>query len=350
MNNHKQKGFIILMMFVMLTLCATLVSLFITKGTVYRYSMNTFLNRKKMNIQLQSGLAVAQNLITIQQEDGAAAAPSAGQANAAQASSSSGETDLLMKLYTNLSRKVTPEMLGTTVDSNMMLSVVVETGKLNINGLYDFSKKKFVKEGEGSGDRKKLSQWVFDRIAQTGGGKSLFEPFSEFLKNRKFPLNDVTELLAIPEFAQYFYEAVFYDSSQKEGSHKKLYLSDLFTVVSETDTIQPWALSPSLIKILGGSVSSLDSKKIEASLKNFAAEMDWPKNWDGTVGNLYGIKFDNLSEEMKSILTAQFEATIFSITLKVHDHKNKVGLSALLKKKTEKSGQSTYDILRMYQI
>ena len=78
--------------------------------------------------------------------------------------------------------------------------------------------------------------------------------------------------------------------------------------------------------------------------------MDWAKKWNETVGILYGIKFDNLPEEMKSILTQQFEVNIFSITLNMHDEKNKAGLYSLLKKKTEKNGLSTYDIVRMYQI
>lgn len=342
---HKQKGFIILMMFIMLTLCATLVSLFITKGTVYRYSMQNFLSRKKMNIQLMSGLAVSQNLITVQEQG----------EKSAQEKSQSGktknkETDILIRLYKNRNRKIAPEMLGETVDHNMVVSIGVESGKININSLYNFNKKKFIKEGESSGDRKKLSQWIFGRIAETNGGKSLFEQFSQFLKKRKFPLNDITELLTIPEFGEYFYGSVFDDLSIQKKAAKKLYLTDIFTVVSETDTIQPWVLSSSLITLLGGSVNSLDSKKVETALKKFSKKMDWPKNWNETVGNLYGIKFDNLPEEMKSILTAEFEVTIFSVALKMHDQRNKASLYALLKKKTEKNGLSTYDILRMYQI
>ena len=356
-QQHKQNGFVIVSMFMMLTLCATLVSLFMVRGIVYRYSMRYFLSDKKNSIRLQSGVALAQKYIT-------PANNSKGQQSSAQqqsASASTGATSSaastgddtksqLMKLLQNREKKITAEMLGETDHAGMTLAVIAESGKININSLYDFKNKKFVNEGAKTGDMQKLCQWLFDRIAQARGGQSLFEPLVDFLKKRTVPLHDITELLLIPEFSEYFYQAVFYVPSQEKNAKQKLYLTDIFTVATEGATIQPWLLSSSLIIILGGTTSVISSKQIEEVLKNFAATADWAKEWDETIKILYGIKFDNLSEEMKSILTPQFEATIFSISLNMDDENNKAGLYALIKKKTETNGLSTYDMVRMYQI
>ena len=57
------------LMFVILTLCATLVSLFITRGTIYRYTINYFIREKGLSMQLQNGLAITQELITPQQNN-----------------------------------------------------------------------------------------------------------------------------------------------------------------------------------------------------------------------------------------------------------------------------------------
>jgi hypothetical protein len=347
-QQHNQQGFIILSMFMILTLCATLVSLFMIRGTIYGYSMRYFVSDKKNSLQLQSGLALAQKLIT-PSSNSSSQQSSAQQTTAGVSSSTDDPKAQLEQLLKNREKKITAEMLGETGDVDLLLSVVAESGKININSLYDFTNKKFVNQGSTTGDRQKLCQWLFDRIAQVRGGQSLFEPFAEFLKKRTAALNDVTELLAIPEFSEYFYQSVFYRSQLETEKKQPLYLADLFTVVTEDATIQPWLLSPSLIVVLGGKSASLGEKKIQEALKQFAATADWSTQWNETIGVLYGIKFDNLSEEMKSMLTPQFEATIFSVSLHIDSQKNAAGLCALIKKKTETNGLSTYDIARMYQ-
>lgn len=349
---HKQQGFIILMMFVMLTVCATMVSLFLVRGTVYRCTVKSFLSRKRLERQLESALAVVEKSLVVESQD-SQSTPDQGDAQAQtsqQASSSDDSKKLLAAFLQNRFKKVSATMMGQTDGQTVMSSVVLESGKINLNSLYDFSKKKFVNEGQDSGDKKQFAQWLFGRIAEVRGGKSLFGPFAEFLEKRSTSLNSVTELLQISEFAEYFYDAVFYQASESQDQPMKLCLTDLFTVASETDTIQPWVLSPSLIVLLGGSVGSLDPKIAEQALQKFAAEMDWSAKWNDTVGVLYGIKFDNLPEEVKSILTSQFEANIFSISLSVHDQNHKAGLYALLKQNKDEKGLSTYDIVRMYQI
>ena len=50
-------------------------------------------------------------------------------------------------------------LVGDGIDATISMSIQSEQGKLNINSLYDFEKKKFVDEGKPT-DRKKLCNWI----------------------------------------------------------------------------------------------------------------------------------------------------------------------------------------------
>ena len=69
-----------------------------------------------------------------------------------------------------------------------------EEGKININRAYDFEKHAFIGEGQPNGDMKQVFQDLFELIKDTLNA-DLFADFERFLKERKYPLNDVTELL-----------------------------------------------------------------------------------------------------------------------------------------------------------
>ena len=93
------------MMFVVLTLCASMVSLFMARGTIYRYSMSSFLLSQKIHLQLQSGLAVAQSMMESDADS--------SQNDSQQPAVPGGEEGkLLMKLLLGRSQKITSEMFG----------------------------------------------------------------------------------------------------------------------------------------------------------------------------------------------------------------------------------------------
>ena len=78
------------------------------------------------------------------------------------------------------------------VDGQIMIAVASEDGKINLNNLYDFSKKQF------RGEWKKIMQAFFIKLRKKMNiSANLFEPFEKFLKERQYIVNDATELLTL---------------------------------------------------------------------------------------------------------------------------------------------------------
>src|SRR5262249_29650987 len=116
------------------------------------------------------------------------------------------------------------------INGVLALAIGSEEGKININKIYDFDKHKFIGQGQAQGDMRVFAQEIFALLKEKVGA-DLFESFEKFLKERKYPINDVTELLTIKEFVV-FKDAVFYNPLDKipADSKPKIYLTDIFTV------------------------------------------------------------------------------------------------------------------------
>lgn len=208
-------------------------------------------------------------------------------------------------------------------DGELQICIVCESGKIDINQIYNFKTKKFVGEGSKTGDYKKIMQALFEKIGQRVQAGDLFKPFEKFLKERSYQVQDVTELLTIKEF-EVFKNLVFYEPSlsnkteKNEPKNQKVFLTDLFTVWTRKATVIPWLVSSSL-----GSVLNLqpikpemikDKKAIEERLKNFAIKTDWTaQTWDAQIMPFNGVAFKSLPEFSTTLFNNAFEPTIFSV-------------------------------------
>ena len=176
-------------------------------------------------------------------------------------------------------------------------------------------------------DQKVFATWLFNRIATITEKPSLLQPFIEHVKQRRSPFNDVTELLAIKEFAACFSQAIFYEPGQQSSTSdkkvRKLFLTDLFTVVSENDTIQPWLLSPSVCALLDIAQKSSKHEEFEKKEENkvdissFKQQADWQKDWDTGLKSLYDISYDRIPEPVRFMFSTQFSVTVFSVLVTV---------------------------------
>src|SRR5690606_18056883 len=81
------------------------------------------------------------------------------------------------------------------INGTIQICLMSEEGKININRIYDFEKKKFIGEGNKQEDWKILLQEIFNQIEKQANTKGLFEAFTAFLKKQDGPLDDVTQLL-----------------------------------------------------------------------------------------------------------------------------------------------------------
>ena len=375
----KQKGYILFITFSMLALCTALVSVFMVKGITHKRLSSALLEQEQLNQFAMSTLAIGQSFLSFSAEE--LKAPVENDDDRASAESSGGQGKeksekgkpldinkaLLEKLLPVLGKSQEFKFEEIEKDFPLVINLIffAESGKININGLYDLVLKKFYDEGVEGKDRKVFATWLFEKIAKITEKPSLLQPFVEHMKQRKAPLNDVTELLAIKEFADCFNDAVFYgqksksqESANKDKKSKKLFLTDIFTVACENDTIQPWLLSSSVCALLDIAQKNdkkdkndiLDKKEEKIDLSSFKQQSDWQKDWDTACKPLYGISYDKIPESVRGILAPSFQATVFSVLASVFNENMTVQVFAILKQKRLPDGAVVYDVIKTYQV
>jgi len=209
------------------------------------------------------------------------------------------------------------------IEGEILFAISCEEGKVDINQIYDFEKKKFVGEGgKDEEDYKKIMQQFFGTLEKKIGGQKLFDSFATFLKNRKYKLNDVTELLTINAFEP-FKNKLFYEPPQpgKEIPVPKkptMFLTDIFTVWSGQKQVESWLLSDSMCGLLNLEQSKTGDtekrkKDVKNWLENFKPSAKWEEDWDKMLAHVYGKKFNALPKFIKSLLATKFGPTVFSV-------------------------------------
>jgi hypothetical protein len=369
---HQQPGYILFLTFSMLALCTAVVSAFMLQGLTHKKLTQVLLHQEQMQQFTTSTTALAQSFLALPAED-KKEEKSQGKQESLDASGKPSqaqglEAKILEKILPVVNKTQTFMMKEMEKDFPVVINLTFfcESGKININGLYDLVNKKFYDEGVEGKDKKVFATWLFDRIAALTQKPSLLQPFIEHLKQRKTPFNDVMQLLAIKEFAGCFQDAVFYDQQtmQQKGDKKraKLFLMDLFTVASESDTIQPWLLSESVCALLDIHQQSAQQEKLDKKeekkfdISTFKQQADWKKDWDICVKPIYEIAYDKIPSQVYSMFAPQFSVTTFSImasvTHQVDDDQQgqAVRIYAILKQKKLPDSSITYDVIKIYQV
>ncbi|HXW85982.1 MAG TPA: hypothetical protein VEK38_01425 [Candidatus Bathyarchaeia archaeon] len=204
------------------------------------------------------------------------------------------------------------------LDGTVRFCVVCEQGKININSMYDFQKHAFIgDEKEEKGGNKVIVQNICSRLEKELKIKDLFASLEQFLKKREYPLNDITELLAIKDFVS-FKGALYYDPPQTKEKQYPLYLTDIFTVYSPDEKIEPWLLSDSVCGICGlGRVQFDDGQKrkkmVQEWTKPFTESTNWKDQWATILKPMYEKELQSLPEGIDSIFSTTFSPTCFSI-------------------------------------
>jgi len=364
---HRQNGYILFITFSMLALCTALVSVFMVKGITHKKLSSALLEQEKLQQFAMSSVAIAQSFLSFSPED-LQPKKEEGVLENEKKDEKSKPFDvnkaLLEKLLPVLGRVQEFKFQDIEKDFPVVINLIFfsESGKININGLYDLVSKKFYDEGNKGKDQKIFAKWLFEKISKMTGKPSLLQPFVEYMKTRKAPLNDVTELLAIQEFSDCFADAVFYEENIKNNGTdkvmKKLFLTDVFTVAYENDTIQPWLLSPSVCALLdivqkhdkNDSVDKLVEKEDKIDISSFKQVSDWQKDWDTGLKSLYGLSYDKIPESVRHVLATSFQATVFSVLVSVFNENMMVRIFAILKQKRLPNGAIVYDVIKTYQV
>lgn len=212
------------------------------------------------------------------------------------------------------------------IDAEISFYVCCEEGKINLNKLFDFEKKEFVGEKQKEGNSKLFLEDLCKRLEKQTKTKDLFVSLEKFLKKQKVPLEDITQLLEIKEWAPWK-NRVFCEKKEErlkkmteQGDQKGkpfLYLTDIFTVATNHVTIEPWVFSAGLMQLLG-LVKSFDEKNakkgsIKENLKSFKKRVTWKTEWNSILKPMYQKELQSLPEHIDSFLSSTFSPTTFMV-------------------------------------
>lgn len=217
--------------------------------------------------------------------------------------------DQLTKLTAIINRWQTfalPKEAG--VEGTCEMYIASERGKIDLNSIYDFSQRKFVKRDGFDGE--KICQLVGEKLSSVLKSGNFVELLTTFLKERGHPLDDISQLVADKRFEK-LRDHLFVTPNDGVA------LYDLFTVETQQAQIQPWFISSSIGSVLGFKVGkALDAKIWQKSLEKLPASVGtliWQQQWDTLVAPVYGKEYAKLANEVKSMFAQKFESAPFSV-------------------------------------
>ncbi len=233
------------------------------------------------------------------------------------------------------------------IDGEVGFCITCENGKININKIFDFEKNEFKDE------YKKILAGLEIKGKLKAG--EILKRLTEFLKERKRPLDDVSQLSRIKGLENL--DLLYSPPLLSEGKNKlkpnnNIYLQDLFTIWTNSELVEFLFLSNSMLRIFGlrqplANDSVVLEKQFEKMIKgiqkNYSDNLN--NNWADYV-SIFG-KNNKELERIKPILSKEFGAKVFSVLSygKVDDVKEKllVILKEVEKSKEEekKQGNST---------
>ncbi len=203
------------------------------------------------------------------------------------------------------------------INGTIKIALSCEEGKINLNKIYDFSKKRFIGEGQLQFDWKKMMELIMKRIEKKMHiSGNMFESFEKFFKERQYRVNDPSELLTYEHFKR-FAHLLFYEPPQKAEKDRPIFLFDIFTVYGN-DKLQLWFLSDSVRDVLEMKRAvPVDQKAkkdmVQELLKKLKPTVAIAADWNTIFQPLYGIEFKRLPKGIEGFLDTTFDPKIFSV-------------------------------------
>lgn len=222
-----------------------------------------------------------------------------------------------------------------------------EEGKINLNRIVDFKKGAF--KGTETAGWKAIMQEICKSIERLTKSSNLFPALEKIVKNAKVPFNDATELITTKEFND-FKDSLFYQppTTKKQDT---IYLTDIFTVWSSSDKLEPWLFSDSINGLFGLPRVEVDDIKkrkdqVEGWIKNFKERSNWQQDWQTILMPMYGKELRTLPKNIDSKLSATFAPRFFSVL--VHGKVGEVTqiVYAILERNKQSHGDNVeYDVV-----
>ena len=320
-----------IMIFTLLVIAALMVIVTYVgyRGALYAPFSTMIVAREKAKLVTLGGIqvAIAQLAYVPPKKEQKAAAQQGEAEQKAEGKESSGADqeikDLLTRLLPTLNRWQHFELSQATdgIDAVLDVCVMCEEGKINLNRIFSFKKEDF--RGDKQTGWKTIMPELFKVVEKFTKTTELFPAFEKIMKARTSKFNDASELITNKEFA-YFKDFLFYEPSlsEKNVADKKqqrpIYLLDIFTVWSSSDTLDPWFFSDSINALLGlpqvtGGDIKVRQESIENWLKNFKKSFDWKTDWNAVLQPVYGKELRTLPKNIDSMLSTTSDPRFFSV-------------------------------------
>lgn len=198
-------------------------------------------------------------------------------------------------------------------EGQIKFCVTCENGKININQAFDFQKQEFKKEWQ----KKLAALYIPGKIAEG----EILKKLTEFFKNRKRKLDEITELIKIEGLGNLnmFYSPPKIPKSKRDlRPNSSIFLQDLFTVWTNDDKINLLFLSDSACAVFKlrrplATDPEILKEKYDNFVKDFNKDWasDWEQNWNALVP-FFGEKPSDL-KEFNQILSKEVGGKIYSV-------------------------------------
>lgn len=366
-----QDGYILMITISLMAIALFVVTFMFNRSVVYAPSGYTLIAREKAKMIALGSISIAQALL---------AEPLAGQKtdetnkdkdSKKQVDTHDEEKDQEVSFFARLFPVVNKWNIFTLresiegIDAELGVKISCEDGKINLNRIFDFSKGEFTtQKGETSfqdlmqgaakqkADWKKFIQEICNRIDQKVGTKKLFDSLMYFLKKRRYPLNDVTQLFDMPDNGDILKKTMKFEfpGVKRKERESDICITDIFTVHGTQRAIEPWIISDSLAQLLELNPISEFTKKDSKSeykkiVQSFKVNSNWKTEWDTLLKPIYGKQLQTLPESIDSFLTKTFDPRTFMVLSYATVNKVTVRLCAILTRVKQREGnQDTYGL------
>lgn len=327
MIEQRKSGFILLTTIMLIALMTSLVNYIYYRGSGQAPYFQMMAEREQARALALGGLQVAMQKLAVHNPEDEKKKEAQAAKNGKKGEKSEDPAALQLKSllpYLNQWQTYDIQEKNKKFSGRIELCIMCEDGKLNINELYNFEKGLFKGEDEkqGEGPYKPVIKELCTKIENIVGTKNIFTTLEKYLKKRGYPLDDISELLTLKEF-EAFKDDIFYQppaavEKNKKEAKRPIYLMDIFTVFSGTQTMQPWLFSDSMRALFNLTrVAIVDKDKrqqmLTQALENFKPQADWKSDWDKQLTPLYGKNFSDLPKGVDALFARTFEPMIFSV-------------------------------------
>lgn len=295
-QTHKP-GYVLVLALMIISVITLVVTSVVNRVIVFGRLSSTLVEREQARMLALSGIQIA--IGQISQE------PPAAQSNDKQQRSALSTALKKLEPLVNRWQNFAFSEDKDGVEGSCDLYIACENGKINMNLLYDFENKKFIKNDKLDG--LKVLQIVSEKVPQ---GKELAESISALLKERGRPLQDLTEIFKdkkLKKLSPYLFPR----------SDEPITLFDLFTLETQKPLLQPWFLTKSLNTILGFKNQDKADRAVLDTLadqtKSSPNTVVWQQKWDAYLAPIYGKQYSTIVPTMQALFDSEFETSNFSI-------------------------------------